>query len=160
MARQLGRLGAQASARRAGAGARHASAERCDTAGSPATRPAGAHDTAACALKIRPWRLATHAGQGARGAGQSARGTARRGAHGALQHGGWGCDTAGGLGHDTARPAHDTAGRARALACQCAPGRACWACWVLLHPAWFFELVFDSVIFLSHRLDPDHEHCS
>ena len=71
-----------------------------------------------------------------------------------------GCDTAGGLGHDTARPAHDKAGRTRAWEHQCAPGRACWVCWVLVHLAWLFELVFDSVIFLSHRLDSVHEHCS
>ena len=44
MARQLGRLGAQASARRAGAGARHTPAERCDMAGAPATWPASTHD--------------------------------------------------------------------------------------------------------------------
>ena len=71
-----------------------------------------------------------------------------------------GCDTAGGLGHDTARPAHDTARRARSWARQCAPRNACWASWVLVHPTWFFELVFDSVIFLSLRLDLVHEHCS
>ena len=29
-----------------------------------------------------------------------------------------------------------------------------------VHLAWFFDLVFDSVMFLSHRLDPIHEHCS
>ena len=32
----------------------------------------------------------------------------------------------------------------------CAPRRASWASWVLVHPAWFFDLVFDSVFFLSH----------
>ena len=90
-------------------GARHACAERCDTAGSPATRPAGAHDTEACVLTIRPWRPTTRAGQGA-------------------QTSGFGCDTAGGLGHDTARPAHDTARRALAWASQSAPGRARRAC--------------------------------
>ena len=41
MARQLGRLGVG----RAGTGVRHARVERCDTAGAPATRPVGTHDT-------------------------------------------------------------------------------------------------------------------
>ena len=40
------------------------------------------------------------------------------------------------------------------------PGRASWASWVLVHPAWFFDLVFDSVMFLSHCLNPVDEHCS
>ena len=40
------------------------------------------------------------------------------------------------------------------------PVRTGWASWVLMHPAWFFDLVFDLVMFLSHRLNPVHEHCS
>ena len=105
MARQLGRLGAQASARRAGAG-------RWGE-----TRARGALRHGRLALTIRPWRPATRAGQGAQGRG------ARRSRHGSqgrergaatLQ---LGLRYGRGLGHDTARPAHDTAGRARAWAC-------------------------------------------
>ena len=44
-----------------------------------------------------------------------------------------------------------------------APGRA-WVpagpVLVLVHLAWFLTWFFDSVVFLSHRLDPVHEHCS
>ena len=93
-----------------------------------------------------------------RAGGRASHATIRR--WGACDMAALGCDTAGGLGHDTARPAHETARRARAWASQCAPGRACLASWVLVHPVWFFDLVFDSVMFLSHRLDPVHEHCS
>ena len=53
--------------------------------------------------------------------------------------------------------AHDTATSAR-------PVRAGWASlanWVPMHlTQFFFDLVFDSILFLSHRLDTDHEHCS
>ena len=31
---------------------------------------------------------------------------------------------------------------------------------VLVHLAWFLTWFFDSVVFMSHRLDPVHEHCS
>ena len=44
-----------------------------------------------------------------------------------------------------------------------APGRAwCagWASWGLMQPVWFLTWFFDSVVFLSHRLDSVHEHCS
>ena len=73
----------------------------------------------------------------------------------------------------TTRPApcHDTTGDTATIrqpcarlgllgACACAFGRACWACWVLVHLAWLFGLFFDSMIFLSHCLDSVHEHCS
>ena len=61
-------------------------------------------------------------------------------------------------------PSHDTTRTRlryyRPRAAMRVPGRASWASWVLVHPAWFFDLVFDLVMFLSHRLDPIHEHCS
>ena len=43
------------------------------------------------------------------------------------------------------------------------PGRAwCtgWASLRLMQPVWVLIWVFDSVVFLSHRLDSVHEHCS
>ena len=43
------------------------------------------------------------------------------------------------------------------------PGRAwCtgWASLGLMQPVWVLTWVFDSVVFLSHRLDSIHEHCS
>ena len=43
------------------------------------------------------------------------------------------------------------------------PGRAwctCWASLWLMQPVWVLTWVFDSVVFLSHRLDSVHEHCS
>ena len=49
--------------------------------------------------------------------------------------------------------AHDTARHARA----CVPS---WASWVFCAPDSIFDLIFDSVLFPSHRLDPVHEHCS
>ena len=49
---------------------------------------------------------------------------------------------AGGLGHDTARPAHDTARRARAWACLCAPGVPSWASFGARAPGLVFDLVF------------------
>ena len=42
------------------------------------------------------------------------------------------------------------------------PGRAwCtgWASLGLMQPVWVLTWVFDSVVFLSHRLDSVHEHC-
>ena len=92
------------------------------------------------------------AGLGCAGASAGRWGAAR--ARGALRHGGLGCDTAGGLGHDTTRSAHDTARRARAWVCPARP------ILVLVHLAWLLTWFFDSVVFLSHRLDPVHEHCS
>ena len=44
-----------------------------------------------------------------------------------------------------------------------APGHAwCAGCanWGLMQLVWFLTWVFDSVVFLSHRLDSVHEHCS
>ena len=38
----------------------------------------------------------------------------------------------------------------------CAPGRASWASWVLVHPAWFFNPVFRLGIFPESL----NEHCS
>ena len=81
----------------------------------------------------------------------------------ALRQGRSACDMAGwhpryDASEATIRPS--ASGHARAWARQCAPGRASWASWVLVHPAWFFDLVFDLVMFLSHRLNPVHEHCS
>ena len=54
---------------------------------------------------------------------------------------------------------HDTAMSARLGV----PGRAwCagWANWGLMQPVLFLIWVFNSVVFLSHRLDSVHEHCS
>ena len=50
---------------------------------------------------------------------------------------------------------HDTDARA--------PGRAwCagWVNWGLMQPVWVLTWAFDSVVFLSRRLDSVHEHCS
>ena len=69
------------------------------------------------------------------------------------------CDTAGPFPRHDRGPGHDTTAMR-------APGRASGHLGVPVGPAgclcilWFFELVFYSVIFLSHRLDPIHEHCS
>ena len=35
-----------------------------------------------------------------------------------------------------------------------------WASLGLMQPVWVLTWVFDSVVFLSHRLDSVHEHCS
>ena len=35
-----------------------------------------------------------------------------------------------------------------------------WASWGLMQPVWFLTWVFDSGVFLSHRMDSVHEHCS
>ena len=35
-----------------------------------------------------------------------------------------------------------------------------WASWGLMQPVWFFTWVFNSGVFLSHRMDSVHEHCS
>ena len=51
---------------------------------------------------------------------------------------------------------HDTATRARLGA----PGALAVPVWVFYAHDSVFDLVFDSVLFLSHRLDPVHEHCS
>ena len=34
-----------------------------------------------------------------------------------------------------------------------------WASWGLMQPVWFLTWVFDSGVFLSHRMDSVHEHC-
>ena len=50
-----------------------------------------------------------------------------------------------------------------AWACLGVPGCAwCtgWAGLGLMQPVWVLTWVFDSVVFLSHRLDSVHEHCS
>ena len=85
---------------------------------------------------------------GGTGARQAGRGSAR-GARGALRHGRGGGGGGGGGGHDTGT-------RARPVR----PGWASLASWVLVPPVWFFTWFFDSVVFLSHCLDPVHEHCS
>ena len=129
VARQQGRLGAQASAGRVG------------TWRWGETRARGALRHCRLAPTIRqPVRsryghggLRHARGKARRGAGQGACGTGRRGARGALRHDGWGYDTAGGLGHDMARPAHDTAGSVRA-----------WACLLGLLGACAFGLVFQT----------------
>ena len=38
----------------------------------------------------------------------------------------------------------------------CAPGRASWASWVLVHPAWFSTWFFVSEFFLSHQMNTVH----
>ena len=35
-----------------------------------------------------------------------------------------------------------------------------WASWGLMQPVWLLTWVFDSGVFLSHRMDSVHEHCS
>ena len=35
-----------------------------------------------------------------------------------------------------------------------------WASWGLMQPVWFLTWVFDSGVFLSHRMDSVHEQCS
>ena len=115
-----------------------------------------AHDTAMEACDTHG-RMRRGAGQGEQGRG------ARRKRHSAqgraalcLRYG------AGAPRHGRPWPRH---GRAKGhdTATVRTPGRA-WvpnfASWVLMHLTQFFDLVFDSVLFLSHRLDPDHEHCS
>ena len=47
-----------------------------------------------------------------------------------------------------------------ARVCLGAPGALAGPVWVFYAPDSVFDLVFDSVLFLSHRLDPVHEHCS
>ena len=34
-----------------------------------------------------------------------------------------------------------------------------WASWGLMQPVWFLTWVFDSGVFLSHRMDSVHEQC-
>ena len=74
----------------------------------------------------------------------------------------------GAAGRRGAREAHGVGARgarpgrtwARGLG---VPGRAwCtgWASLGLMQPVWVLTWVFDSVVFLSHRLDSVHEHCS
>ena len=104
--------------------------------------------------------LARRAGAQAAGvaAGAGARGTARACADGRA-------------GRADARGRARQAGRGRARRAAWArgarglgvPGRAwCtgWASLRLMQPVWVLIWVFDSVVFLSHRLDSVHEHCS
>ena len=70
-----------------------------------------------------------------------------------LRYGHAGRDTTGQLGHDTAVAPMTRPGM-RAPVCPDGP------VFVLVHMAWFSTSFFDSVLFLSHRLDPVHEHCS
>ena len=68
----------------------------------------------------------------------------------------WPTTQPGGLattGPDRPRHGHPRGAWAR-------PVRAGWASWGLVQPAWFLTWFFDSLVFLSHRLDPVHEHCS
>ena len=93
---------------------------------------------------------------GARGHGEDVRGRAR-----AAQTGEQGAVGARGRQARGARGARR--GRA-AWACGLGvPGRAwCtgWASLGLMQPVWVLTWVFDSIVFLSHRLDSVHEHCS
>ena len=94
-------------------------------------------------------------GEPRHGAGRGAL-TAQQGCARGLRHGSLA------LRHGRPWPQH---GRAKGhdTATVHAPGRA-WvpslASWVLVHLTQFFDLVFDSVLFLSHHLDSVHEHCS
>ena len=67
-------------------------------------------------------------------------------------------------GHDTAgtRPRYDHPLAAMSVP-RCASahlGVPAGLVLVLVHLAWFLTWFFDSVVFLSHRLDPVHEHYS
>ena len=110
-----------------------------------ATRPLGRCDTAARALRHGRWGAATRRW----GAGHEARTRSAATWQLSLRHG-------QGLGHDTAgsRPQHCHGAQPWARL------GASWASWVFCAPGLVFDLVFDSVLFLSHRLDPVHEHCS
>ena len=106
---------------------------------------------------IRRWGACYTHDTARRGAWHDARGTARRGARvsaatrqpGAVIRPGPSATTW--LGPATIRPGLR------------APGRA-WGpvgpVLVLVHLAFFSTWFFNSVVFLSHRLDPVHEHCS
>ena len=117
------------------------------------------------------------AGAGARGHGVGVRGRAcrarqaRRGRAGARGRQGmdaWGrAAGAGARGRRAGgRARQASAGRARRTAWARGlgvPVRAwCtgWASLGLMQPVWVLTWVFDSVVFLSHRLDSVHEHCS
>ena len=133
------------------------------------------HDTAGWAATIRRLELGARGRLSERACGASRRwrwgagrwGAGRWGAGGSslgVRQGCWdtatgACDTADPFPRHGRGPGHDTAAMR-------APGRASGHLGVPAGPAgclcilWFFELVFYSVIFLSHRLDPIHEHCS
>ena len=133
----------------------------CDTALS------SAHDTARGARDIRPryghLRVAIRCdmpSKADKGKG-IARAAQRAGARTSHRH-----DTALGpatrptLGYDTTRVSATTRrlwGHDMACARAWCAG---WASWGLMQPVWFLTWVFDSVVFLSHRLDSVHEHCS
>ena len=138
----LGAAGARvgAAGRGRGAGVRHRRSGASGRAGVNGRSGAGrrASGRQAGALGAQAGARASKrvgARQGARAAGSRAAITQERG----VRAGGAG-RTAWALG---ARPMHTG-----------------WANWVLVHPAWFFDLIFNSVMFLSHRLNPVHEHCS
>ena len=81
----------------------------------PGWRATSAHDTAARATIRQARRVGARAWRARHSArARASHATIRR--WGAYDTAPLGCDTAGGLGHDTARPAHDTARRARAWA--------------------------------------------
>ena len=133
--------------------------EACHDTAMPAR--AHGHDMALAALRPRygAGRAAGPRGELALGAG------ARTEAHGAC-----GRDAAiRPLGPATwPAPYHDTAEDPATILRPCtrlgAPMRT-WACLLGQLGAhapglFFFDLVFDSVMFLSHRLDPVHKHCS
>ena len=131
MARQLGRLGAgmaRAHARDTAKGALRHGAGPCDTA------EGHSHDT--IGLALGRWGL----GRRRRLAGRAA---------GKLRYGHWGLRHGRPLSTTQPGTWPQYGGHALAWAHQCAPGRACWACWVLVHLAWLFKLVFDSVFFFS-----------
>ena len=99
--------------------------------------------------------------RGKRGAQRTSRLTRRRAGQAAVAPEGQACGRALGAQADA---------RARGRACRreagargaagwgllCAPGHASWASWVLVHPAWFFNLVFRLGIFPESL----NEHCS
>ena len=110
------------------------------------------HDTTLARAALRPRYGAGRAGRAGAGAQAEARGACGRDAtirQLSLRHG-------QGLSHDTAgsRPRYGHGVRPWARL------GASWASFGARAPDSVFDLVFDSVLFLSHRLDPVHEHCS
>ena len=139
------RAGAQAAGVAAGAGER-------GTARACADGRAGRADARGRARQAGHGR----AGGARTGAGARGRRAARHGAAGARGR------QAGGV-RDARRGRAGRAAWARGARGLGVPGRAwCtgWASLRLMQPVWVLIWVFDSVVFLSHRLDSVHEHCS
>ena len=125
-------------------------------------------------------RAGRAAGRAAGARGRGARQGRAAGARGRGARQGRGAGARGkGARQGRAARARDMSGRrAGALAatqprgcCDTAPVRAAmhglgvawcagWASWGLMQPVWFLTWVFDSGVFLSHRMDSVHEHCS